>query len=119
MEKENIEPNLEKPELQKTHKPYTSEDQEFFFRIASEIAEHFNELEDVPKDNIVDAIIFLMDLMVPDIENNLSIFNSWKSAQISLKAEGAGLVWNSGTFFGTSDAFPRPILTASPEKSDC
>lgn len=84
MEKENIEPTLEKPELQKTHKPYTMGDQEFFFKIASEIAEHFNELEDVPKENLFDAVLFLSDLMVPDIESNLSTFNAWKSAQKSL-----------------------------------
>ena len=84
MEKENIEPTLEKPKLQKTHKPYTMEDQEFFFKIASEIAEHFNELEDVPKEKLFDAVLFLSDLMVPDIESNLSTFNAWKSAQKSL-----------------------------------
>ncbi len=83
------EPILQNPELQKTHKPYTMEDQEFFFRIASEIAEHFNELDDVPKDAFFDAILFLSDLMVSDIERNLGTFCSWKLAQKNLTTKEA------------------------------
>jgi len=107
---EYTEPTLQKPEMPKTHKPYTMEDQEFFFRIANEITDHFNELADVPSENLYDAILFFTDLMVADIERNLEIFNSWKSAQKNLEKAGAGLVWNSGTYstFG-KDPFPRPV----------